>query len=214
MAALYPRPAELGHLPRDRSTVIEASAGTGKTYLLEHLVLDRILDGDTRIENILVVTFTDKGAAELTRRLPAAIDRLLRVAAGAQPPVGAGGAPLDPARCWRLDSGPVARPQPRRPSFAPAPTPTIPWCWHQVVPDDATPDQLRPAAAATQAGDRRLRGLGRRRRPAVPAARPRRCRRGDEESVLVLRQQAAAGSVHGRRRAAAGRVPGPGGYRG
>ncbi|HVR63420.1 MAG TPA: UvrD-helicase domain-containing protein [Polyangia bacterium] len=111
----YPKPDELGRLPRDRSAVIEASAGTGKTYLLEHLVLDRIVDGDTRIENILVVTFTDKGAAELGRRLRAAIDRLLRAAAGADPPPA--GDTADPARCWRLDAGAVARLQRARQSF-------------------------------------------------------------------------------------------------
>jgi exodeoxyribonuclease V beta subunit len=112
--ALYPKPDQLRHLPHPRSAVIEASAGTGKTYLLEHLVLDRLIDGDLRIENILVVTFTDKGAAELGRRLRAAIDRLLAVAAGAAPP---DGDVSDPERCWRLDAAAVQRLQRARQSF-------------------------------------------------------------------------------------------------
>src|SRR6185369_17951200 len=33
----YPFPTELADLPRDRPALIEASAGTGKTYLIEHL---------------------------------------------------------------------------------------------------------------------------------------------------------------------------------
>jgi hypothetical protein len=43
--------------------VIEASAGTGKTYTLEHLVVDLVLKG-ARIGEVLVVTFTDKAAGE------------------------------------------------------------------------------------------------------------------------------------------------------
>ena len=46
---LYPFPAELGRIPRDRSAVIEASAGTGKTFLIEHLVVDRLVRGDARL---------------------------------------------------------------------------------------------------------------------------------------------------------------------
>src|SRR5262245_50097290 len=61
-------------IPRDRSAVIEASAGTGKTFLIEHLVVDRLLRGDARLGEILVVTFTDRAAAELLRR----IRRLIR----------------------------------------------------------------------------------------------------------------------------------------
>ena len=41
-----PVPEELDAIPRDRSTVIEASAGTGKTFLIEHLVVDRLIRGD------------------------------------------------------------------------------------------------------------------------------------------------------------------------
>jgi exodeoxyribonuclease V beta subunit len=74
----YPFPAELAALPRDRAAVIEASAGTGKTYLIEHLVVDRLVRGDARIDEMLVVTFTERAAAELVRRIRALIRRVLR----------------------------------------------------------------------------------------------------------------------------------------
>lgn len=48
--------------------VIEASAGTGKTYTLEHLVLDLVRRG-TEIERILVVTFTEKATREMRVRV-------------------------------------------------------------------------------------------------------------------------------------------------
>ena len=89
----YPFPAELAALPRDRAAVIEASAGTGKTYLIEHLVVDRLVRGDARIDEILVVTFTERAAAELVRRIRALIRR--------RAPARAAGD--DAARAARLD---------------------------------------------------------------------------------------------------------------
>ena len=73
---LYPFPAELGRIARDRSAVIEASAGTGKTFLIEHLVVDRLVRGDARLEEMLVVTFTDRAAAELRRRIGTLIKKV------------------------------------------------------------------------------------------------------------------------------------------
>jgi exodeoxyribonuclease V beta subunit len=72
----YPFPAELGRIARDRSAVIEASAGTGKTFLIEHLVVDRLLRGDAKLEEMLVVTFTDRAASELRRRIGALIKKV------------------------------------------------------------------------------------------------------------------------------------------
>jgi exodeoxyribonuclease V beta subunit len=47
-----------------RHALVEASAGTGKTYTIENLVV-RLLkeDPDIRLENILLVTFTEKPPA-------------------------------------------------------------------------------------------------------------------------------------------------------
>jgi exodeoxyribonuclease V beta subunit len=49
--------------------LIEASAGTGKTYTIEHLVLDLVISGRALIEQILVVTFTDAATRELRERI-------------------------------------------------------------------------------------------------------------------------------------------------
>ena len=73
---LYPFPAELARIARHRSAVIEASAGTGKTFLIEHLVVDRLVRGDARLEEMLVVTFTDRAASELLRRIGALIRKV------------------------------------------------------------------------------------------------------------------------------------------
>ena len=93
----YPFPAELASLPRDRPAVIEASAGTGKTYLIEHLVIDRLVCGDARIDEMLVVTFTERAAAELVRRIRA----LIRTVLAYESPAGSGGA----AHVWTIDDG-------------------------------------------------------------------------------------------------------------
>jgi len=50
-------------------TIITASAGTGKTYHLEEILLERIASGDTRPEAVLATTFTRKAAAELQERV-------------------------------------------------------------------------------------------------------------------------------------------------
>ena len=47
--------------------LIEASAGTGKTYTITHLVLRLILEG-VPAERILVTTFSKAAAAELKDR--------------------------------------------------------------------------------------------------------------------------------------------------
>src|SRR5436305_11433336 len=90
---LYPFPAELARIARDRSAVIEASAGTGKTFLIEHLVVDRLLRGDARLEEMLVVTFTDRAATELRRRIRTLIQNVAR----AERSTG------DPALAWTID---------------------------------------------------------------------------------------------------------------
>ena len=66
----YPRPKILAQPGLQRGhAVIEASAGTGKTFTLEHLVLDLIINSRAKIEQILVVTFTDAATRELRERV-------------------------------------------------------------------------------------------------------------------------------------------------
>ncbi|MCA9444599.1 MAG: UvrD-helicase domain-containing protein, partial [Candidatus Omnitrophica bacterium] len=45
--------------------VIEASAGTGKTYTLENLVVRILVEERVPIEKILLVTFTEKATGEM-----------------------------------------------------------------------------------------------------------------------------------------------------
>jgi len=79
------------------ATVVEASAGTGKTYQLEHLVFDLVAEGRALLPEILVVTFTERAASELVARIRATIDAGLRGAGGATDP-----AVADPAMRARL----------------------------------------------------------------------------------------------------------------
>jgi exodeoxyribonuclease V beta subunit len=66
---VHPKPPILDEVAATRHAVLEASAGTGKTYALEHLVIDVLLESNATLEEILVVTFTEKAAAELRHRL-------------------------------------------------------------------------------------------------------------------------------------------------
>ena len=52
-----------------RHGLIEASAGTGKTYTIENLVVRLLKETDAELENILLVTFTEKAASELKIRI-------------------------------------------------------------------------------------------------------------------------------------------------
>ncbi|HEX4844689.1 MAG TPA: UvrD-helicase domain-containing protein, partial [Geothrix sp.] len=89
---LIPRPAVLDRIPHPFA-VLEASAGTGKTFTIEHLVADRVLAG-VPLDRILVVTFTDKAALELRTRVRGLLERLL-AHPGPEAPEG--------APCWILD---------------------------------------------------------------------------------------------------------------
>ena len=53
--------------------IIEASAGTGKTYALQSIVLKLVSDGEHSVDvkNILLVTYTEKAAGELKDRIRA-----------------------------------------------------------------------------------------------------------------------------------------------
>ena len=88
-AVRYAIPAALAALDPGRHQVVEASAGTGKTYLIEHRVVDLLLSTDTPIEQILVVTFTEKATAELrfrVRRLIEHVERTREHTAGPDEP--------------------------------------------------------------------------------------------------------------------------------
>jgi exodeoxyribonuclease V beta subunit len=61
-------------LDLNRHAVVVASAGTGKTYTLERLVLRLLCEEHAKLEQILLVTYTEKAAGELKRRLRDALE--------------------------------------------------------------------------------------------------------------------------------------------
>ena len=73
----YHKPPILERIPRKRHTVIEASAGTGKTFTIEHLVIDLLLRGGVSLDKILVLTFTERAATELRQRIRSKIEEIL-----------------------------------------------------------------------------------------------------------------------------------------
>jgi exodeoxyribonuclease V beta subunit len=73
-AVRYRIPDALRSMPITGRFVVEASAGTGKTFLIEHRVL-QLLAAGVPIDSILVVTFTEKATAELRGRIRALIAR-------------------------------------------------------------------------------------------------------------------------------------------
>ncbi|MEZ5657416.1 MAG: UvrD-helicase domain-containing protein [Burkholderiaceae bacterium] len=61
----------------DGCTVLEADAGTGKTWTICRLVVRALIERDLDIDRIAVLTFTNAAAAELRQRIAALIDGLL-----------------------------------------------------------------------------------------------------------------------------------------
>ncbi len=57
------RPLELPYVPIAGPNLIEASAGTGKTYTISGLVLRLVLEQGLGIDRILVVTYTKPATA-------------------------------------------------------------------------------------------------------------------------------------------------------
>jgi exodeoxyribonuclease V beta subunit len=76
MTRTHPRPPILDRIPAGGHVVLEASAGTGKTFTLEHIVADILLTGRARLEEILVMTFTDKATQEMTARIRSLLERI------------------------------------------------------------------------------------------------------------------------------------------
>jgi exodeoxyribonuclease V beta subunit len=126
----YPFPEELLAIATDRSAVIEASAGTGKTYLIEHLVADRLIRGVARLDEMLVVTFTERAAAELLHRIRALVVKILT-----HRPDGAAAPPAGPA--WTIDEAARRRLEDALAALDLAPISTIHAFCHRVLTEHA-----------------------------------------------------------------------------
>jgi exodeoxyribonuclease V beta subunit len=73
----YHRPAILDEILDGRHKVIDANAGTGKTFTIEQIVVDLVRTGAAQLDQILIVTFTEKATAELRSRIRATIESAL-----------------------------------------------------------------------------------------------------------------------------------------
>ncbi len=65
---------------RNRNVLVSAAAGSGKTYVLVQRVMSMLKDIDSKIniDNLLIVTFTNKAAAEMRERIGKAISEAIR----------------------------------------------------------------------------------------------------------------------------------------
>lgn len=59
--------------------LIEASAGTGKTYTIATLVIKLLLENDLKINQILVVTFTEAATTELKDRIRKRLEQMRQI---------------------------------------------------------------------------------------------------------------------------------------
>ncbi len=75
-----PRPLEIAALDRGHTHLIEANAGTGKTYAIANLCLRYVLEG-VSIRELLVVTFTRAATDELRGRIRARLEMARRLLA-------------------------------------------------------------------------------------------------------------------------------------
>jgi exodeoxyribonuclease V beta subunit len=73
-----PRPLDLLNVPLIGTHLIEASAGTGKTYAITGLFLRLLVEGNLGAPEILVVTFTEAATAELKDRIRARLRQSAR----------------------------------------------------------------------------------------------------------------------------------------
>ena len=85
-------------VPLDGDLLVEASAGTGKTYALTTLVARLIVESGWRIDDLLIVTFTVAATGELRTRVRSAMRDALEIVRGSDAGNGLG---RDLVRRWR-----------------------------------------------------------------------------------------------------------------
>ncbi len=94
-------PFELGGaLPLGRTVVLQASAGTGKTYAVATLAARALAEGVVTLDELMVITFSSASTRELRSRVRSRVAEL----AGVLEAAGAGEKPTDPAWVAVLDT--------------------------------------------------------------------------------------------------------------
>ncbi len=129
-AARWYRPRTLGD-PEAARIVVEASAGTGKTWFVTRRVVDLLLATDATIDQLVVVTYTEKATAELRLRLRELLTRMVH---GAPEPL-----PVDagPDEVWLLDDAGRERLRAAIEGFDAAPISTIHGFCQRVLTDES-----------------------------------------------------------------------------
>ena len=125
----YPKPEALLQLPDYGHAIIEASAGTGKTFTIEHLVVDLVITHGIPIGEILVVTFTERATAELKRRIRGKLEELLAIEETTTVSL--------PENCWILDASATERVDQALVDFDTAAISTIHALCHAVLTENA-----------------------------------------------------------------------------
>ena len=88
---------DLARLSLEKSVVVEAGAGTGKTTLLTDRIMFLVLAGEkpARVEEVVALTFTEKAAGEIKVRLSERLAELAaRLSGEAVSPEAAEGGPI------------------------------------------------------------------------------------------------------------------------
>ena len=73
-------------LPNGETTILEASAGTGKTFQIAHLVTRLVAEYGVPLEKLLVITFTNAAVSELRNRIRNRIVEAIQVLKSENPP--------------------------------------------------------------------------------------------------------------------------------
>ncbi|HEY5516448.1 MAG TPA: UvrD-helicase domain-containing protein, partial [Pengzhenrongella sp.] len=82
-----------GELPLGRTVVLQASAGTGKTYAVATLAARALAEGVVTLDELMVITFSSASTRELRSRVRTRVAELATVLAAAC----TGDNPTDPA---------------------------------------------------------------------------------------------------------------------
>jgi len=101
---------DITQAPLPNGTLVEASAGTGKTHMVAASIARAIATTeDLRIGEILVTTFTRNAAAELRERIRSRLVVSAQLLRGRQPPAGYRGDELDAHLAGMPDKPAMAR---------------------------------------------------------------------------------------------------------